>query len=354
MPVALTGRPAGDPGTAPVSLPRTRPLHGVPILVGVAALVLVVLLLGVGLGAREIAPLDVLRIVFAGQQGYDADVLWVERIPRTLLGVLVGAALGGSGMVMQGLTRNPLADPGILGVEVGAALFVVLAIVLFDLHGLHTYFWFALAGAALTAALVYLIGTRSGVTGDPTLGLVLAGAAVAACLASVTTLLVVRDEAVFASLRFWSVGQLTGRSSVLAEVLPFLLVGLLAALPLGRSLNILGLGEDAAAGLGLRIGRTQLVVAGVAVLLCAAATAAVGPVAFVGLVSAHIARMLIGADHRWSLPLAMLVGAGLLLLADVAGRLAPGAGEIPVGIMTALIGTPFFVWLARRRDLVAL
>ncbi|MFT3861503.1 FecCD family ABC transporter permease [Micropruina sp.] len=350
MPVAAT-RSTATPAPAP--LPRTRPARGVPLLIGAVVLVLVAVLLGVALGARDIAPADVLRIVLFGQQGYDADVLWVERIPRTMLGALVGAALGGSGLVMQALTRNPLADPGILGIEVGAALFVVLAIVLFDIHGLHGYFWFALAGAAVTAALVYLIGTRTA-SGDPTLGLVLAGAAVAACLASVTTLLVVRDEAVFASLRFWSVGQLTGRADVLGDALPFLLAGLLVAPLLGRSLNILGLGQDTAAGLGLSVGRTQLLVAAVAVLLCAAATAAAGPVAFVGLVAAHIARMLIGADHRWSLPLAMLTGAALLLLADVAGRLGPGAGEIPVGIMTALVGTPFFVWLARRRELVTL
>lgn len=196
--------------------------------------------------------------------------------------------------------------------------------------------------------LVYLIGTRTN-AGSSTLGLVLAGVALAAVMSSLITL---RDEAVYAHLRFWSMGQLTGRAAVLDDIVAFAVAGLLLALPFGRTLNVLSMGEEAARGLGVRVERAQLLGAAVAVLLCAAGTAAVGPVAFVGLVAAHCARMLAGADHRWSLPLSMACGAILLIGADIAGRVVLDYGEIQVGVMTAVVGTPFFVWLARRRNLV--
>lgn len=316
--------------------------------------VLTVTITGIAVGARDISIADVVHVLLhPNGTSYNSYVLWTERIPRTLLGLLVGAALGASGLIMQALTLNPLADPGILGVEVGAAFFVVVGVVVFHIGDLRIYFWFALVGAALTAALVYLIGTRTAVGGSA-LGLVLAGAATAALMAALINLLIVRSPATAASLRFWSVGQLTGRAEVLGEAMPFLIVGLLLALPLGRTLNILALGEDTAAGLGVRVGHTQLICAAVAVMLCAAATAACGPVGFVGLVAGHLARMLVGTDHRLALPMAMLVGSALLLAADVAGRIVLPGGELEVGIMTAVIGTPFFVWLARRRDLVTL
>ncbi len=332
--------------------PAVRPARAVLVTVLAAVALTAAVIAGIGLGARDISVPDIVRILLnPGEDSYNAHVLWTERIPRTFLGLAVGAALGCSGLIMQALTMNPLADPGILGVEQGAALFVVLGILYLDASGVQTYVWLALVGASLAAALVYTIGVRANL-GSSTIARVLAGVAVAAMASAVMTLLVVRDEEVFAHLRFWSVGQLTGRAKVFGEALPFMLVGLLLALPLGRALNILGLGEEAATGLGVKVGRTRLYSAAVGVLLCAAATAAVGPVAFVGLVGAHSARLLIGADHRWSLPLSMACGAILLLTADIIGRLAPGDGEIQVGVMTAVIGTPFFVWLARRRNLV--
>ncbi|MFD0419281.1 FecCD family ABC transporter permease [Streptomyces sp. NPDC127108] len=310
------------------------------------------LIASVGLGARDISPLEIVRILLhPGAEDYNSQVLWTERVPRTFLGLAVGAALGASGLIMQALTLNPLADPGILGIEQGAAMFVVLGILFLDLTGVRGYFWMALLGSGVTAVLVYLIGTRTD-AGGSTLGLVLAGVALAAVMSSLITLMVVRDEAVYAHLRFWSVGQLTGRAGVLGQAVPFVAAGLLLALPLGRTLNILGLGDETARGLGVRVERARLASAAVAVLLCAAATAAVGPVAFVGLVAAHCARLLAGTDHRWSLPLAMLLGAVLLTAADTAGRLVVDHGEIQVGVMTAVVGTPFFIWLARRRNLV--
>ncbi|MGW7057685.1 FecCD family ABC transporter permease [Streptomyces sp. NPDC054904] len=332
--------------------PRTKFSRGSVALVAAGVILAAVTVASVGLGARDISALEIVKILLhPGAAGYDHDVLWTERIPRTLLGLLVGAALGASGLVMQALTLNPLADPGILGIQQGAALFVVVGILFLDVSDASGFFWLALAGSAFTAVLVYLIGTRTN-TGSSTLGLVLAGVATAAVLASIVTLLVVRDEAVYSSLRFWSVGQLTGRAPVLDEIAPFALVALLLALPLGRTLNVLGLGEETARGLGVRVERAQLASAAVAVTLCAAATAAVGPVAFVGLVAAHVARLLVGSDHRWSLPLALLCGAVLVVGADTAGRLVLEHGEVQVSVMTAIVGTPYFVWLARRRGAV--
>ncbi|MFG3039210.1 FecCD family ABC transporter permease [Streptomyces sp. NPDC048330] len=333
---------------------RTRTARGAAVTVLAVAAVTVTLVAGIGLGARDISPLEVVRILLhPGEQAFDTHVLWTERIPRTLLGIAVGAALGASGLVMQALTANPLADPGILGVEQGASMFVVFGIMFLGVTDTVGYFWLALLGSSVAAALVYLIGTRTE-AGSSAVGLVLAGVALAAVMSSLITLLVVRDKEAYAHLRFWSVGQLTGRAEVLDEVIPFVIAGLLLALPLGRTLDILGLGDDTARALGVRVERARLAAAAVAVLLCAAATAAVGPVAFVGLVAAHCARLLVGPDHRWSLPVSMAAGAVLLTASDTAGRLVLDHGEVQVGLMTAVVGTPFFVWLARRRDLVRL
>ncbi|MEU6062585.1 iron ABC transporter permease [Streptomyces sp. NPDC047097] len=340
------------PVTSAPPLARTRSSRGATVAVLALAALAATLVAGIALGARDISAGEVVRVLLhPGGETFNSHVLWTDRIPRTFLGLLVGAALGASGLIMQALTMNPLSDPGILGVEQGASLFVVLGILFLGVTGVQGYFWLALAGSACAAALVYLIGTRTN-TGSTTIGLVLAGVAMGAVMSSLITLLVVRDRVAFAHLRAWSVGQLTGRSEALGQILPFAIAGLLLALTLGRTLNVLGLGDEAARGLGVKVERARLTSAAVAVLLCAAATAAIGPVAFVGLVGAHVARMLVGADHRWSLPVAMATGAVLLTVSDTAGRLILDHGEIQVGVMTAVVGTPFFVWLARRRDLV--
>ncbi|MER6914499.1 iron ABC transporter permease [Streptomyces sp. NPDC000594] len=340
------------PVTSPPPPARTRLSRGATVAVLAALAVLATLIASIGLGARDISAVEVVRILLDPDgQAYNSHVLWTERIPRTFLGLLVGAALGASGLIMQALTMNPLADPGVLGVEQGAAMSVVIGIMFLGVTGAQGYFWMALIGSGVVASLVYLIGTRSQV-GSSTIGLVLAGVALSAVMSSLITLMVIRDQAVYAHLRFWSIGQLTGRGSILDEILPFAAVALLLALPLGRTLNILSLGDETARGLGVRVERARLAGAAVAVLLCASATAAVGPVAFVGLVAAHCSRMLVGPDHRWSLPLSMALGAVLLTGADTAGRLVLDHGEVQVGVMTAAVGTPFFVWLARRRNLV--
>lgn len=327
-----------------------RQLLGLLLLIGALAVAVV---LSLALGARDIPPGVVVQVL-AGRlpsDSYDAAVILGERVPRTALGVLVGMSLAAAGVLMQGITRNPLVDGGVLGIELGAACAVVAAIVLLGVTDPSGYFWFALAGAAITTAVVIGLSWLSSRV-SAAIGLVLIGAAAAATLGAVINLLVIRDEAAFARYRFWSIGQLAGRGDVLVDLWPFVAVGLVLALGCGGRLNALMLGDQAAAGLGVRVRRSQIGVAVVAVLLCAAATAAVGPVAFVGLVGAHLGRLIVGADQRRLIPFGMLCGALLLVTADVLGRLGPGHGEIPVGIMTALVGTPFFVVLARRRRLV--
>lgn len=324
-------------------------------LLGLIALTLVGVVLSLALGARDIAPTTVVETLLGVRPAddYEALVITTERMPRAILALLVGASLGASGVIMQALTRNPLADPGVLGIELGAAFAVLIGILFFGVRGASSYFWWALAGSAVTAAAVVLaIARLASLAASTTISLVIAGAAMSAILGSLITLLIVRDTAVYAHYNYWSVGQLNGRGGVIDEIWPFALCGLLLAVPLGRPLNALALGEEVAEGLGLAVRRWQLGGALVAVVLCATATSAVGPVAFVGLIGAHTARLLVGGDHRWLLPYGALCGAALLLIADVACRLVPGNGELQVAIATAVIGAPVFVALARGRRVV--
>jgi iron complex transport system permease protein len=323
-------------------------------LIALVAALAGVVVASLALGERDIAPATVLRaLVGAAHPGeaYEAIVVVDERLPRTFLGLVVGAALGASGVIMQAVTRNPLVDGGILGTELGAAVAVVVAVLVFEVSGVGTYFWFALAGAALTTAAVYWL-SRLITASSPAVGLVLTGAAASALLGALISVLTIRDTAVYAHYRYWSVGQLVGRSDTIDSLWPFIVLGIAAALCLGGLLNVLVLGDAVASALGVRTQRARLGAMAVAVLLCAAATAATGPIAFVGLVGAHLARLLVGADHRWVIPFSLLSGALLVLAADVLGRLTPGGGEVQVGIMTAVVGTPFFIALARRRRVV--
>ena len=325
-------------------------LRGLWLLMAAAGLV-VLAALSVAIGTRDVG-LDDIVSALAGRVETIGEAAVAMRIPRTLLALLAGGALGLAGAIMQGVTRNPLADPGILGVELGAAFAVLIGILFFGVRGASSYFWWALAGAAVTACVVLAISRLAALATSATISLVIAGAAMSAILGSLITLLIVRDTAVYAHYNYWSVGQLNGRAGVIDEIWPFAVIGLVLALPLGRGLNALALGEEVAESLGVAVGRTQLYAASVAVLLCAVATAAVGPVAFVGLLGAHTARLLVGGEHRWLLPYGILCGAVLLLVADVACRLVPGNGELQVAIATAVIGAPVFVALARGRRVV--
>lgn len=306
-------------------------------------------LASVAFGARALSFETVLQALTAYDPENGDHAVVASRIPRTVLGLLAGGALGLAGAAMQGVARNPLADPGILGVNAGAAFFVVLGIYGFGVVTFAGYVWFALAGAALAAVLVYTVASL-GREGATPVKLALAGAALSAGLSSLMSAVLVSNQQTFDVFRFWQVGSVSGRGwDVITAVLPFLAVGAVITLGAGRALNGLSLGDDLARGLGQRVGLNRGITALGVVLLCGAATAAAGPIGFVGLVIPHMVRSLTGPDYRWILPFSMILAPVLLIVADVAGRLALPPGEIPVGVMTAVIGAPVFIWLVRRR-----
>jgi iron complex transport system permease protein len=320
------------------------------------AVLLIVLLLAIAaslmVGARSIAPGTVLSALLHGGAGTDAQIVRDLRLPRTMVGITVGAAVAAAGALMQAVTRNPLADPGLLGVSAGSSAAVVVAIGVFGIGSATGYVWFAIAGAALASAVVYALGGAAPAGGDAAtpIRLALAGTAVTAALLSVVRAVTVLDPATFDTFRFWIVGSLSGRSvSVLVQVGPLVLAGLVLAALLSRPLNTLALGAELAGALGARPGRTRAAGALAVVLLSGGATAAAGPIAFVGLVVPHAVRAFTGPDQRWVLAYSVVAGPILLLLADVAGRVVAPPGEIPVAVCTAVIGAPVFIALVRRR-----
>jgi iron complex transport system permease protein len=342
--------PAVRPRPAPAS--RSR-LVGAALL-AVAALVVAVAL-SVAFGSRPIPLGTVLDVVLHPHRDDEVGLIVLgNRVPRTVVGLLAGAALGVAGAVMQGVTRNPLADPSILGINAGAALAVVVGIAVFGISGTAAYLPFAFVGAGLAALLVYGIAAvaRRGLS---PVGLALAGAVVAAALSSVTTAVLVSSQSLLDQLRFWQVGALAGKDLGTAGVVSVpVLVGLVVAAGLGRSLNTLALGDELAASLGQRVVLVRIVGGVVTVLLAGSAVAAAGPIAFVGLAVPHAVRRLSGPDQRWTILLSALVAPALLLVADVIGRVVAYPGELQVGIVTALIGAPVFIWLVRSRVVTGL
>jgi iron complex transport system permease protein len=315
-----------------------------------AAVVVLALLAGASLaiGARGL-PLETVWQALTAFDPANGDHAVVHaRIPRTALGLLAGGALGLAGAAMQGVARNPLADPGIMGVNAGAALAVVTGIYLFGVGSLSGYVWFAFLGAAAAAVVVYFIASL-GRDGATPVKLALAGAALNAGLYSLMNVILVSSQDTLDRFRFWQVGGIAGRDwSVLLAGLPFLAAGAAIVLLTGRVLNSLALGDDIARGLGQHVGLVRGLTALGIVLLCGAATALAGPIAFVGLVVPHAVRFLTGPDYRWILPFSLVLAPALLLGADIIGRVVLLPGEVPAGIMTALVGAPVFVWLIRR------
>lgn len=272
-----------------------------------------------------------------------------KRIPRTILALLVGAALGISGAVMQAITRNPLAEPGLLGVSSGASLAVVIGISFFGLVRPFSLMAVATLGAGAAAVFVYAVGSL-GRGGATPLRLALAGAASTAAFVSLMSAIMLPRVDLLRTFQFWRIGGVGGASwESISTVLPVLALGALVSLASSRSMNSLALGDELAAGLGVHVGRARMVAALGAVILCGAATAVAGPIAFVGLVVPHLCRLLIGPDHRWLLPFSAIAGAILLLASDVVGRIIARPEEIEVGIVTALLGAPFFIWIVRRQ-----
>lgn len=325
---------------APVGSPPAGRGRTAYVLLGVVLVVAVVA--SMLLGARLVSPLDLWREGSVGQG------ILETRLPRTVLGLMVGAALALAGACLQGLTRNPLADPGLLGINAGATLAMVLAVSVLGVSSMTGYIWLAFVGAAAAAVVVHAVASlgRGGATPAK---LVLAGAALSAGVLSWTDGLLMTDRRTFDQMRLWQVGTLGGRAwDIVLTGLPFLLVGGVLAMLGARTLDALALGEDLARGLGRRVALDRVAVGAAVVLLAGTATALTGPVAFVGLVVPHAVRALVGSAHARVLPLSVGFGAALTLVADVLGRILWPPTEIQVGIMTAVVSVPVFVVFLRR------
>jgi iron complex transport system permease protein len=299
-------------------------------------------------GTRDVDWADI-SAALAGHADTIGQAAVTVRIPRTLLAVIAGAALGLAGAIMQGVTRNPLADPGILGVNMGASLAVVVAVAWFDISSNEAYIWTAILGAGCSAVFVYTIGSL-GRGGATPLKLALAGAATSVAFASMVIAVVLPRNDIAGGIRSWQIGGVGGATfERILPVLPVLAAALLISLLSARKLNSLALGDELAAGLGERVALARGVAALGAILLCGATTAVCGPIGFLGLVVPHLCRLLVGIDYRWLLPFSAIGGACLLLAADVIGRIVARPAELDVGIVTALVGAPFFIAIVRRQ-----
>ncbi len=275
-------------------------------------------------------------------------IIQESRVPRALIGAAVGASLAIAGALMQGITRNPLASPSIFGINAGAGFFIVLAVTFFSVSSIHQFAWIAFFGAMVTALLVYFLGTlgRDGLT---PVKLTLAGAAMAAMFSSLTQGMLALNEKALDEVLFWLTGSVEGRKlEILTAMMPYLIIGWIGSLFLTRQMNLLAMGDDVAIGLGQKTALVKMGAAVVIVLLAGSSVAIAGPVGFIGIVIPHIARGLVGIDYRWVIPYSALLGAILLLIADIGARYIIMPKEVPVGVMTALIGTPFFIYIARR------
>jgi iron complex transport system permease protein len=304
--------------------------------------------LSVTIGTRDVGLADIVTAL-QGHVNTIGQAAVALRIPRTLLALLAGAALSLAGAIMQGVTRNPLADPGILGVNMGASLAIVIGVVWFDITSAYAFIWTAIAGSAAAAVFVYTIGSL-GRGGATPLKLALAGAATSVAFSSLVIAIVLPRNDIVGGVRSWQIGGVGGATfERISPILPFLVVGFAVSLLSARKLNSLALGDELASGLGERVAVARATAAFGAILLCAATTAVCGPIGFLGLVVPHVCRLLVGIDHRWLLPFSALGGACLLIAADVVGRIVARPAELDVGIITALIGAPFFIWIVRRQ-----
>lgn len=324
------------------------PKHFTLILVIAIILLIVSIVSSLMLGARVVSYQELMDgLFYTNQDSYGANVVR-KRISRTVFSLCCGVALGIAGVLMQAVTRNPLADPSILGVNTGATLFVVIGITLFNITTAGEYIWLALIGASITAVFVFGIGSM-GRGGATPIKLLLAGAATSAALSSLVTAIIIPSAYAQDQFRFWQVGSVgSGNWDSIKIFLPFLIVGLLIAFISAPALNALALGDDVATSLGVRPGilRAFAIIAGV--ILCGAATALAGPIGFIGLLATHAMRFVIGPDLRFLIPMSALAGAIILTFSDVVGRLIASPGELEVGILTAFIGAPILIILAKK------
>lgn len=314
-----------------------------------AIALLICLAYSVTLGARDIPLRIILESFTTFDNSFDHLVIQTVRLPRSLMAIAVGAALAVSGAVMQGLTRNPLAETGILGIEAGGALAVVTTLFVFGTSSLTVYAGVAFLGAAIAAVSVYTLGTL-GRGGATPLNLTVAGAAMTAFMYSIITSILIVSQRTLDEIRFWLAGSLSGRDfDLFLQIVPFLAGGLLLAFLLGRQITTLSLGEDVARSLGQQTVWIKVLAAISVVLLAGSSVAIAGPIGFIGLVIPHIVRFFIKTDYRWILPYSAVLGAILLLVSDIAARVLLKPQELPVGVMTALVGAPVFVYLTKAK-----
>lgn len=316
------------------------------VLIVLAVVLAVVMMLSVGYGVMEMSWIDIIRTLFSGGDSIEFQIIYNLRLPRTLLGALVGAALAVAGVILQAVMRNPLASPGIIGVSSGAGLAAVVALMIFPaLSG-----WLipvAFGGAFITATAVYLLAWKRGV--EP-VRLLLAGVAVSSLLGAMSTAIMLFNSEKVAGILDFAIGSLSTRSWPQLElVAPYIIAGLAVAVIIAPKLNILGLGDEIAVGLGMNVERMRLCFIALAALLAGAAVSVVGLLGFVGLIAPHIVRMIIGGDSKFLIPGAAIFGAVLVVGSDTAGRVVIAPEELPLGIIMALLGPPFFLWLLRRR-----
>lgn len=337
---------AREPADAPVwRPPRTA---GLVLAFGLLA---VVGMLSIAVGANHLPLSDVWRVLWHDDRSETAVIVHDLRVPRTLVGLVAGVGLGVGGALAQALTRNALADPGILGVNLGASAAVVAAVSFLGVTTPAGYVWFAMAGAAVAASAVYVLGATGRAAVAPE-RLVVAGAAFSAVLGAFTYGVAFLDHQTFDRLRFWDVGSLAGAgSSQLGALAPFAGVGLAVAFAIAGPLNAMALGDDAGHGLGVGLVRTRALGVLAIALLCGTATAAAGPITFVGLAVPHVARTICGPDQRWVIAYSAVLAPVLLLAADVLGRVVIAPAELEVGVVTAFVGAPVFIVLCRRARL---
>ena len=318
---------------------------------GALALVLALALLSLFIGNRGLDPVQVLAVLTGGGDAEARAIVLEQRLPRTLIGLVGGAALALAGTVIQAHTRNPLADPGLLGVTAGSSLAAVLAISVLGLTTPSGYLWFAFAGAAAGTALVSFVGIIAGRRRDASpAALVLAGAAVSAFLSAATGIVLLLDSAALDVFRFWTVGSLAGGRGldVLLPVLPFVFVAVVLALAHSRALDTLALGDDLARSLGRRLLPTRLLGLTIVTLLVGGATAILGSLGFIGLVAPHAVRWFTGPGHRLLLPLSALAGAAITVVGDMVGRVIVSPSELPVGVVLGIVGGPAFLFIIAR------
>ena len=326
---------------------------GVLIVISIVALTLCILA-SLSFGAKFINFSEVIETLIYSRKSTINEIVVHERIPRTVFGIIAGAALGVSGALMQSITRNPIADPSILGVNTGASLFVVGGIAFFQISTSSEYIVFALIGAALTSIFVYSIGSM-GQGGATPIKLALAGVATSAALSSIVSAIILPRNDIMNTVRFWQVGSIGGATwEGILSVLPFIITGLVIAILSTPALDALSMGDDIATGLGVRTGVVRLVVAFAGILLCGATTALAGPIGFVGIMVPHTVRLICGPNLKRVIPMSAVGGAVLLLVADVIGRLLGSPSEVESGIVTAFIGAPILIIIAMRAKVRAL